>query len=118
MEFVFSMGVMGLITGLVNLIFPTRAPRAYIYGKNVFSRLIKWHYSLNRPLTAFPSLHVAHAICLTIFFVMEVPELTAFWIALPVLIALSTLFTKEHYVLDVVGGIVLGLAVPVVFLAL
>jgi hypothetical protein len=111
-QFVFSMGFLGLAAGFINLIFPTYAPRAYIYGSNIFSRLIRWHYGLNRPLTAFPSLHVAHSVCLSIFFVIALPQLSLFWIFLPVAIALSTLFTKEHYLPDVVGGVILGLGIP------
>lgn len=113
-QFAIGMGLLGLFTGLINILFPTHAPRAYIYGGNIFSKLIRWHYGLNRPLTAFPSLHVGHSICLSFFFLIVLPQLSLLWIGLAALIAASTLFTKEHYVIDVVGGSILGLLVSVI----
>lgn len=117
-EFVMSMGVLNVLTGVFNLIMPTKAPRAYIYGQNVLSRLIRWHYSLNNPRTAFPSLHVAHTITISYFLMMALPDYNFAWLAMPVLVALSTLFTKEHYILDVIGGALIGLFIPYLLMAI
>lgn len=109
--FIISMGITGLVAGLTTIIFPTHAPRAYVYGGGLYSRMLRWHYGLNRPLSAFPSLHVGHSVVLSLFYIVAVPELTLFWIFLAFMISISTLFTKEHYILDVIGGVGLSVAV-------
>jgi len=63
---------------------------------------------LNRPLTALPSLHVAHSLCTGYFLSKIFPKQTWLWMSTVVLISVSTLFVKHHYSADVVIGGILG----------
>lgn len=111
--FAFSMIIIGLTTGIINIVFQTRAPRANIKENGVLAKLLKWHYSLNRPLTALPSLHVAETVAISVLFTVFFPKYTIIWLIIAVAISLSTLLAKEHHILDVIIGGVLGFIVPV-----
>ena len=68
-------------------------------------------YSLDLPLNCFPSMHVS-LVFLGLFVVGKFrPDLFRYYLVWAVAIALSTLLVKQHYILDVLGGCVLGLVV-------
>jgi membrane-associated phospholipid phosphatase len=109
-----------LLAGLVFLAYPTRMERPAWIGAPAGS-FTQWSmgliYALDPPVNCFPSLHVANA-----FYVGSVARsfdrrVGRFMFALAFLIASSTLLVKQHYLLDVVSGALLGcgiarLAVP------
>jgi membrane-associated phospholipid phosphatase len=68
-------------------------------------------YNTDNPLNCFPSMHVAMSLLasLTLMEVHRVRGLLA--LLLTILIAVSTLFIKQHYILDVVAAMVLTLLV-------
>jgi len=103
-----AMMTIGLITGIINVIYPTYAPRAVVDNTDVLARMLIWLYNLNRPLTALPSLHVAHSLCTGYFLSKIYPKWTGLWMSIVVLISISTLFVKHHYIADVVIGALLG----------
>lgn len=103
-----AMMVIGLITGIVNIVYPTYAPRAVVDNTDMLARMLIWLYNLNRPLTALPSLHVSHSLCTGYFLSKIHPKLTWPCMSLVVLISVSTLFVKHHYIADVVIGALLG----------
>ena len=109
--YAFAMMTIGLITGIVNITYNTAAARAFVEPTDFFSRTLIWLYSLNAPTTALPSLHVSHSLCTGFFLSKIYPKLTGIWVTCVVLITLSTLFVKTHYLIDVVISIFLGLAV-------
>lgn len=99
------------------LVYPTAAPRPIELAGNSFGvwglRLL---YGADPPYNCFPSLHVAHSF---------VSAFTCDRLHRPVgvisgvaasLVAVSTLFTKQHYVLDVAAGILLASIAYLVFL--
>jgi membrane-associated phospholipid phosphatase len=99
-----------------HLIFPSYYPRQEIEPISFFSASL-WLVELTRELDAacntFPSGHVALAWIL--YFCIRDSDcakrkksLRGFYLLWAVLISLSTLFLKQHYVLDVVAGIVLA----------
>jgi len=73
-------------------------------------------YDSDKPYNCFPSLHVAQCF-LAAFTCHRVHRGVGFaagvWASL---VALSTLYTKQHYVADVVAGIPLAYAAHLVFL--
>ena len=107
------------ITGYVCfLVYPTVLPRPgpNVIGQGFFAWCLRIVYSADEPRNNFPSLHVAHACvsALTCWRVHRGVGLAAgLWAAL---IALSTLFTKQHYVIDVISGLALAGVAYVVFL--
>jgi membrane-associated phospholipid phosphatase len=87
------------------LAYPTRAPpHPAMTGHDFFSDAVRLIYSADVPYNCLPSLHVAQ--CALAAFVCYrvhrgVGVATGAW---AVLVGLSTLFTKQHYVADVLAG--------------
>ena len=101
----------------VFLAYPTAAPRPKSVPGDGFA---VWGllalYGSDPPFNCFPSLHVAHSFisALTCYRVHRRLGLVAAGAAS--LVAVSTLFTKQHYVLDVLAGVILAFAAYRVFL--
>ena len=112
--YAFAMMTIGLITGIVNITYNTYAARAFVEPTGFLARTLIWLYSLNQPTTALPSLHVSHSLCTGFFLSKIYPKLTGVWVTSVVLITLSTLFIKTHYLIDVVISVFLGIAVSLV----
>jgi membrane-associated phospholipid phosphatase len=82
--------------------------RPMINPQNIFDQIYLWINSQVAPFNAFPSLHVAVSlICLMGIKVLKTKwfPYIGVWV---LLIILSTVFTKQHYFLDVVGGLILA----------
>jgi membrane-associated phospholipid phosphatase len=99
------------------LLYPTAGPRpAEALGEGFAAWSLRLVYSIDPPYNCFPSLHVAYAYvsALTCYRVHRgVGVVAAFWAAL---IGVSTLYTKQHYVADVIAGTVAAYIAYVLFL--
>jgi membrane-associated phospholipid phosphatase len=99
------------------LAYPTQAPRpAEVLGEGFAVWGLRFLYSADPPYNCFPSLHVAHSFvsALTCYRVHRGVGITAVFCAS--LVAVSTLYTKQHYILDVIAGIFLACVASLVFL--
>ena len=99
------------------LAYPTRAPRpAEVIGEGFVVWGLRFLYGADPPYNCFPSLHVAHSFvsALTCYRVHRGVGVAAALCAL--LVGVSTLYTKQHYVLDVIAGTLLAWVAHVVFL--
>jgi membrane-associated phospholipid phosphatase len=90
--------------------FPTYIQAATIPGNDVFSTLLRFIHENWGRYDAFPSGHVYITTLLTLFFSRWVPQQKVFWIGILAIVSLSTLFTAQHYIIDVVGGYLAALA--------
>lgn len=99
------------------LLYPTAAPRpAEVLGDGFSAWTLRLVYSLDPPYNCFPSLHVAYSFvsALTCYRVHRgVGAAAAVWAAL---IGVSTLYTKQHYVIDVIAGALAAYVAYVLFL--
>lgn len=99
------------------LLYPTAAPRPpEVLGDGFAAWSLRLVYSLDPPYNCFPSLHVAYSFvsALTCYRVHRgVGAVAALWAAL---IGLSTVYTKQHYVADVVAGALEAYVAYVLFL--
>jgi len=93
------------------LIYPTVAPRpGAVPGDGFAAWSLRVMYDIDPPHGCFPSLHVAYAflaalVCWRLH--RGLGAVSAIWAAL---IAISTVYTKQHYVADAVAGAMLGYA--------
>jgi membrane-associated phospholipid phosphatase len=90
------------------LFFQNSVDRPLIQSENIFDDLYLLINANVPPYNAFPSLHVAISlICAAGYFAIKskYQYQAATWVAL---IILSTVVTKQHYFLDVVGGFLLA----------
>lgn len=91
--------------------------------ENVFTKLITTLYTGDTSTNVFPSLHVFNSIGAAIAFYRVGNKNNKKWMGiaawiLAILIILSTMFIKQHSVIDVIGGIVMAvlLYIPVYYL--
>jgi membrane-associated phospholipid phosphatase len=99
------------------LAYPTMASRpAEVIGKGFAVWGLRFLYNADPPYNCFPSLHVAHSFvsALTCYRVHRRLGIAAMICA--ALVGLSTLFTKQHYILDVIAGVLLACAAYALFL--
>lgn len=107
-----------IICFIVYIFWQSTVPRPAVVGEDLFAHLMRHVYSHDQPVNCLPSIHV-----LTTFIIMmiaikrkdankwEVPLVSI----IGSMIILSTLFTKQHAILDVLAGIVLAIAMYAVF---
>jgi membrane-associated phospholipid phosphatase len=96
--FTFTVGVSTFI------FFPTYVRPTIVEGTDIFSLLLRIIHENWGRYDAFPSGHVYITTLLALFFGRWYPRYRPLWIWMLVIVALSTLFTGQHYILDVVGG--------------
>jgi len=98
------------LSGLTFIFFPTYVRRAVIEGNNIFTFLLGLIHSSWGRYDAFPSGHVYITALLALFFSRLYPRQKFFWILILAVVSLSTLFTGQHYIVDVVGGFTVAFA--------
>jgi membrane-associated phospholipid phosphatase len=89
-------------------IFPTSVIREPIVGNGLFNDLLRGLYAADKPSGAFPSGHVYSSIIISYYLWKYFPQ-TRIWIVIilrPVIA--STVLLKQHYVIDIVGGILVA----------
>ena len=90
------------------MLFPVATPeswRAINRGRTLSERFLAFVQRLDDRSNSFPSMHTSVA-TLTALYLQ--PHLGTWAFVFPVLIALSCLFTKQHYVVDLPAGAALG----------
>lgn len=101
-----------LIIGLtvcygIYIVFQTTVPRPLIVGDDFFSKMVKVTYGNDKPFNCFPSIHVYSTLVLT-HFALKANKLKKYQsgilIIWSVAIIVSTLFVKQHVILDAVGA--------------
>jgi membrane-associated phospholipid phosphatase len=106
---------------LIYSVFQTTVPRPLIIGDDPLSNLLRYIYNRDEPYNCFPSIH-----CFSSYMVMRMVWTSSFRNKLNVtvitgmssIIILSTLFVKQHVILDAIAGIFLVeviIAVIIVF---
>jgi hypothetical protein len=99
-------------------LYPVETPahwREVNRGQNASEKFLLFVQKFDAPSNCFPSMHVAVAM-LTAFLAQA--TLGPWVFAFPVLIALSCVFTKQHYLIDLPVGALLGTVGYEVFRAL
>jgi membrane-associated phospholipid phosphatase len=92
------------------IFFPTYIPVIPVEGNDIFSALMRIIHENWGRYDAFPSGHVYITTLFTLFISRWYPRRRFLWISILIIVSLSTLFTGQHYVLDVLGGYLVALA--------
>ncbi len=99
-----------LICFVIYFFFQTTVPRPTLEGSGWSVMLVKYIYAHDRPVNCFPSIHVltTYAIMLASFHIKNMYRLHKYIIhIMGSLIILSTLFIKQHVILDMVASMFL-----------
>jgi membrane-associated phospholipid phosphatase len=91
---------------IIFILFPTTYPRP---AGNTGYPLFEFLRFFDSPTNCFPSLHVAIPIFLALAIWRNGKKIGIFFLLWAILLAISTLTTKQHYLLDVFGGILTAL---------
>ncbi|MCY6959094.1 phosphatase PAP2 family protein [Clostridium brassicae] len=109
-KILFCLDIGFIISYVIFYFFQTTVARPYPVEQDIMTKLIGIVYSNDKPFNCFPSLHV-----LTTYFVMKGiskvesnKKVTITVNIAGILIILSTLFIKQHVIMDVIFAIVLG----------
>lgn len=104
--------VLGLIfCYMTYVVFQTTVPRPVLTGDDIFTKLLALVYASDQPYNAFPSIHV-----FTSFLMMKAISMSKIKNKvnqllihpISIVIILSTIFVKQHVILDVVSGILVA----------
>ncbi len=100
------------------MLFPAQTPegwRARNARRNLSERFLAFVQSIDGRSNSFPSMHCSVAMLTALHLL---PHLGPVIFAFPVLIGLSCLFTKQHFVIDVPFGLALGWATYELFMTM
>ena len=107
-----------IIQVTIAFLFPVRTPpqwRSYDPASSLSTRFLAVVHSVDKGGNCFPSMHIAVATLSALHTASNLLPFYGLWsyavIILPGLIGLSTVFTKQHYILDIPAGGILGYAV-------
>lgn len=94
----------------VYYLFQTTVPRPEVNSKGLISSMVQFIYATDQPYNCFPSIHVLSSYII-IKAVMQCRQVSKqfkiFIVIFCWFIIASTLFVKQHVLLDVAGGILL-----------
>jgi membrane-associated phospholipid phosphatase len=108
-SFARALAVLIAVSGIGFLMLPTEPIRVSVVSNGVAGKIFRFADWINLTHNNFPSLHVGMAVLCAIYYSQSAPSIAIILVWLWALsIALSTLYTHQHYLLDVVAGIVLG----------
>lgn len=100
-----------LLCYLVFLIVPVAYPRPALEVEGFSSWALSLVYANDQPWNCFPSTHCAVALMAALVMFEMNPIFGSWGLVVALTIGASTLFTKQHFLLDVVGGYSLTLLV-------
>jgi len=84
--------------------FPTYVQQTALEGNDIFTSVLRFIYGNWGRYDAFPSGHVYITTLLALFYSRWYPRMRFWWIVILIVVSLSTLFTGQHYIVDVLGG--------------
>lgn len=92
----------------VFVLFPTYVVHPEITGTDPLSRILLSIMIAGGDYDALPSAHIYVTTILALFFSDWFSKQRWLWIAIVIIVSLSTLFTKQHYIADVLAGYLTG----------
>jgi len=90
------------------LLFPTYVVHPVIPGTDILSKLLLTLTIAGGDYDALPSAHIYITMILALMYSGWYPKQKWLWALIVIIISLSTLFTKQHYILDVLAGYITG----------
>ncbi|MDR9857250.1 phosphatase PAP2 family protein [Paenibacillus sp. VCA1] len=107
---IFLYTVCALTCYVIYMVFQTTVPRPVVTGNDPFAMLSRFIYNRDEPFNCFPSIH-----CFSSYMVMRMiwksparnGKNVTLITGMSLLIIVSTLFMKQHVIMDVIGAVAL-----------
>ena len=108
-----SFGSITVIASLIHALVPSKIERnEMLVHESLSGKMIYVFQKFCKPYGNFPSMHVALSVPVVgANFMVSGPTVGSISLFWAILIALSTLYTKQHYILDVLGGLIGGVLI-------
>jgi membrane-associated phospholipid phosphatase len=90
---------------VIFFVYPTYVPATTLHGNGLFIFLLRFLHEGTGRYNALPSGHIYITALLTFFYSLWYPRYRSLWILILVIVSFSTLFTLQHYILDIVTGL-------------
>lgn len=97
-----------LISYLVYTAFQTHVIRPPIASDNFFLMILSYLYYIDNPYNGFPSIHASLSTIGALTWINRQSKYSKIFITWAAVIIISTLLTKQHYILDIFGGTLLA----------
>lgn len=97
--------VLELTALAVFIAVPSHMVRPEVLGPGLSNALVRWVYRVDQGWNLVPSLHVGHTVLVALFFRELAPKYFPAVALGTLLISLSTVFIKQHYVIDIPFGL-------------
>lgn len=97
------------ITSLFFIILPSFMVRPVLGPENIFNKLILFIYGIDSAYNTFPSSHVTYSLLATLALFNINKKRAKIILPFTILTIISTVFIKQHYFVDLIGGIALAL---------
>lgn len=104
-RFLISYIVSYVLAGIFWYVFPNGVARPKITKEDVFSRLTKLIYKYDDDTNGFPSAHVFSTMICSYFLSIVFPGNEVLIWGTALLIIASTVLVKQHYIIDIFGGV-------------
>ena len=90
------------------ILFPTYVVQPELHGTDILSNTLRSIQIAGGDHDALPSAHIYTTVLLALFYHEWYPRYKWLWMCIVVIVSLATLFTKQHYIADVLAGYLTG----------
>lgn len=106
-RFIIGLVIIQLVAYILYVAVPGKMVRPALPPSGFFYDIVRWIYATDMPTTLTPSLHVSNSwfIALSLWGRKYLRPVLIMW---AILIIVSTLLIKQHYLIDVVSGLCLS----------
>ena len=104
--------IIGSIIGLLfYIIYPTAVVRPEVIGDTLIEQFCSFIFTVDTPINAFPSFHCFLSFITVVFYIdfKANKKTIIFNFFYSILVFISTLLTKQHVIVDIPAGIMLGI---------
>ena len=112
-KFIYSFLALQVVSNIVFFLWPTTYPRDLFPLPDDLNSLTKFAFSSLRqtdsPANCCPSLHVSSVYLGSLLFLQESKKKFVFFFIWATVVAVTTLTTKQHYIVDVIVGLLMAI---------
>lgn len=92
----------------IYILFPTYVIQPELQGSDILTNILRSIQIAGGDHDALPSAHIYATVLLAFFYNDWYPRYKWLWLSIVLIVSLSTLFTQQHYVADVLAGYLTG----------